>query len=204
MKVAFVAPFGLRQKTTVWARTLPLAQALREGGFEPTILIPPWDSPEDAGRCEVVGGVTLQHVRPTGGVPATVSRLLRAIAELSPDIVHIIKPRAHAGLVQWALWQQSHVRPGPLILLDADDWEQAWAPVNNYAPATARFLAWQEEWGLRHAHGITVASRWLEQRVASYAPQIPRLYLPNGVDLPPGTTRSSQSSNLAGGATPTV
>ena len=66
-----------------------------------------------------------------------------------------------------------------------DDWEQAWADINQYAWPVARFLAWQEEWGIRHADGITAASRWLESRAQSYAPTTPVHYLPNGVTLPP-------------------
>jgi glycosyltransferase involved in cell wall biosynthesis len=67
-------------------------------------------------------------------------------------------------------------------MLDVDDWEQAWAEINHYATPTARFLAWQEEWGIRHADAVTAASRWLEERVHAYDPGVPALYLPNGVD----------------------
>jgi glycosyltransferase involved in cell wall biosynthesis len=82
------------------------------------------------------------------------------------------------------LYRQSQIRnPKSKIFLDIDDWEQAWAPINSYPWPVARFLAWQEEWGIRHADGITAASRWLEARANQYAPQTPVLYLPNGVDL---------------------
>jgi glycosyltransferase involved in cell wall biosynthesis len=180
-RVVFVAPFGLGQKTTVWARTLPLARELAALGHLTHILIPPWDTPEDAGRTWDDAGVRLENVTLRGGIPATVGRMLGRIADLKPDIVHIVKPRAHAGLVQWRLWQK---RRRPLLMLDIDDWEQAWAPINGYNPALARFLAWQEEWGIRHADGITAASRWLEARAQHYASATPVRYLPNGVDLP--------------------
>ena len=75
----------------------------------------------------------------------------------------------------------------PAILLDIDDWEQAWGPINGYPATTARFLAWQEEWGIRHADGITAASRWLVERAKAYTPETPVLYLPNGVTLPVAT-----------------
>ena len=180
-RVVFVAPFGLGQKTTVWARTLPLARELVALGHSTHILIPPWDTPEDAGRTWDDAGVRLENVALRGGIPGTIGRMLGRIADLAPDIVHIVKPRAHAGLVQWRLWQK---RRRPLLVLDIDDWEQAWAPINGYNPTVARFLAWQEEWGIRHADGINAASRWLETRARNYAPATPKLYLPNGVDLP--------------------
>lgn len=191
MKVVFVAPFGLQKKTTVWARTLPLAQALRARGYEATILIPPWDSAEDSGSIYDEGGVRLVNLPLGGGTPGLAGRLWRQTLALQPDIVHIVKPRAHAGLVQWALWNSRSQRRRPLLLLDADDWEQAWAAVNPYSPAVARFLAWQEEWGLRHADGFTVASRWLQRRVQDYSPNCACLYLPNGVTLPATETQRS-------------
>ncbi|MCX6044663.1 MAG: glycosyltransferase family 4 protein [Chloroflexi bacterium] len=182
LRIAFVAPFGLGQKTTVWARTLPLARILASQGHKVTILIPPWDTPQDAGRRWMDGGVELINVALGGGTPLIVARLLRLIDTLQPDIVHIIKPRAHAGLVQWWLWQRRRVhKNGPRILLDIDDWEQSWSEINQYGRPLARFLAWQEEWGIRHTDGITAASRWLVERAQQYAPHTPVLYLPNGV-----------------------
>ena len=184
-RVCFVAPFGLRQKTTIWARTLPLARELVARGWAATILIPPWDSPQDSGRRWVEDGVELVNVALGGGTPAVVRRLLHEIDRIQPAIVHVVKPRAHAGLVQWWLWQRGRLGSSrPALVLDTDDWEQAWAPVNGYAPLLARFLAWQEEWGIRHADGITAASRWLVERAQAAAPRIPRRYLPNGVTPP--------------------
>lgn len=212
LRVLFVAPFGLKHKTTVWARTLPLAQALVAQGHSATILIPPWDSPEDAGTVETEGGVLMQQISLDGGLIASVRRLLQLIDQASPQIIHIVKPRAHAGLVQWWLWQR-RMKSGkqgqtkPKLILDEDDWEQAWNPVNRYNWFVGRFLVWQEEWGIRHADGITTASRWLETKVATSAPQIPRLYLPNGVNplptLPHEIHHNSLSSSLpANSSTP--
>ena len=186
MNIVYAAPFGLGQKTTVWARTLPLAQQMVARGHRAAIIIPPWDTPDDAGTQRTEGGVDLVNVTLGGGPALVTRRMLREIHARRPDIVHVVKPRAHAGLVQWWLWQQR--RPGrstPTLILDVDDWEQAWNAVNDYGPAMSRFLTWQEEWGIRHADGITAASRWLEARARSYAPATPVHYLPNGVTLPP-------------------
>lgn len=182
-RIAFIAPFGLGQKTTVWARTLPLAQFLVQQGHAVSVLIPPWDTPQDAGKVWTDQGVQVVNVALSGGIPATVGRLLRQLRLFQPQIVHIVKPRAHAGLVQWWLWQQRRLPfpTRPKLLLDVDDWEQAWAAINPYPPLVARFLAWQEEWGIRHADGVTAASHWLVDRVQNYAPATPVCYLPNGV-----------------------
>ncbi len=182
-RVCFVAPFGLGQKTTVWARTLPLARALAAYGWRPTILIPPWDTPQDAGRRWRDGGVEIVNIALTGGLLVQTQRLLYEISRIQPDIVHIVKPRAHAGLVQWRLWGKRRDKR-PALLLDADDWEQAWAPINCYPWPVARFLAWQEEWGIRHADGVTVASRWLAETIGQANPNAPLLWLPNGVEAP--------------------
>ncbi len=194
LRIAFVAPFGLGQKTTVWARTLPLARFLARQGHAVAVLIPPWDTPADAGKVWTDEDVQVVNVSLGGGIPLTVGRLLRRLDAFQPHVVHIVKPRAHAGLVQWFLWQRRHmIGSRPRLLLDVDDWEQAWAAINHYNPFVARFLAWQEEWGIRHADGITAASHWLVDRVQHYAPQTPVCYLPNGVVAPatsPGTVAS--------------
>ncbi len=183
LRIVFVAPFGLRHKSTVWARTLPMARELKRQGHHASILVPPWDSPQDSGVHIVRDGVDIVHVDIRGGVPAASARMVRSINSESPHIVHIVKPRAHAGIVQWLLWQARRASARPVrILLDIDDWEAPWAAINRYPRFQASFLSWQEEWGIRHADGISAASRWLYDRAASMAPSTPRLYLPNGID----------------------
>lgn len=200
LRITYVAPFGLGQKTTVWARTLPLARQVVARGHQATILIPPWDTPGDAGKIWVEDGVQVINTTLSGGLPLIMARLIGLVHQQQPQIVHIVKPRAHAGLAQWWLWQKQFVDAGvirrlslskppndpilqsPKIILDIDDWEQAWAAINPYPWPVARFLAWQEEWGMRHAHAITAASRWLVNRAQAYAPRTPVLYLPNGIE----------------------
>lgn len=196
MNIVYVAPFGLGEKTTVWARTLPMAGQAVAAGHRATIVTPPWDTSADSNTRSVRDEVTLIQVDVRGGLPLIWQRMVREVGNLKPDIVHIVKPRAYAGLVQWRLCQSRRMRrgSGPVILLDVDDWEQAWASINHYPPHMARFLTWQEEWGIRHADGITAASRWLVDRAKSYAPQTPRLYLPNGVALADNATEPGTSS----------
>lgn len=185
MRIVFVAPFGLGQKSTVWARVLPLAHELAKGGEQVFLLIPPWDTPEDSGKTWVEDGVTIRHVSLGGGTPLVLLRLIFAVYSLNPHIVHIVKPRAYAGLTQWLLWWTRRISGrGPAIYLDLDDWEQAWNEVSELGPLMSLFLAWQEEWGIRHADGITAASLWLNERAAAYNAHAPALYLPNGVNLP--------------------
>jgi glycosyltransferase involved in cell wall biosynthesis len=185
VRLVYIAPFGLRQKSTVWARILPLARRMAAQGAQVTILIPPWDSRQDANQRWMDEGVEIVNVRLDGGLPSTLSRLLRELALRKPSIVHIIKPRAYAGLVQYLLWQRRVAGlEGTPLLLDIDDWEQAWANVNNYARPLAHALAWQEEWGIRHTDGITAASHWLTTRASDYTQTTPILYLPNGVEIP--------------------
>ena len=182
MRITFVAPFGLSSKGTVRARTLPLARMLAERGHPVTLLIPPWDAPAEGGRSWEENGLRVVSVSVQGGLPWILARLWRGLGRSQPDIVHIVKPRAYAGLVQWLLWQRRRWRGrGVRIVLDVDDWEQAWEEVAGYPWLLARFLAWQEEWGIRHADAVTAASHWLADRVRADAPGTPVLYLPNGV-----------------------
>ena len=186
LRILFVAPFGLRQKATVWARILPLARFLADNDCFVTLLIPPWDSKEDAGQRWGDNGVEVIHVALAGGLPFITRRLLKEIDRQRPDIVHIIKPRAYAGIIQWLLWQRRKLgqKNGPHIVLDVDDWEQSWSAIAGYHPLVARFLEWQERWGFAHADAITAASGWLMHTAAGLAPETPSLYLPNGITPP--------------------
>ena len=105
-RVVFVAPFGLGQKTTVWARTLPMAQHLVRNGACVSILVPPWDTPGDAGIAYTCEGVQIENTQLRGGLMAVLRCLLRRVKELAPDILHVVKPIAYSGLVQWWLWQE--------------------------------------------------------------------------------------------------
>jgi glycosyltransferase involved in cell wall biosynthesis len=190
MNITFIAPFGLGQKTTVWARTLPLARHLVGRGYRVSVLIPPWDTPADAGRVWDDGGVRVVNVDLRGGLPLVTARLLAQIRAIQPDIVHIVKPRAYAGIVQWILWQRRRFGgTWPRLLLDVDDWEQSWSLIGGYATWTARFLDWQENWGITHADAVTAASRWLEETVQRLTPGTPVLYLPNGIAPPDPAVR---------------
>lgn len=194
LQIVFVAPFGLRHKTTVWARTLPLAEQLVARGHRVTLLIPPWDSPADAGASETRVGVRLEQVSLRGGALGTAWRMRNRCQELSPDVIHIVKPRAHAGLVQWFL--HHFPLPNSKVILDIDDWEVAWNAINNYGRLLGAFLAWQERWGICHAPAITAASRWLLARAGEMAPETPVLHLPNG--LAPLTHATPPSRRTAG------
>jgi hypothetical protein len=92
-RVCFVAPFGLGHKTTVWARTLPLARTLTHKGWSATILIPPWDTPGDSGRRWLDDGVSIVNVELSGGMFGVTFRLLHELSGTAPDIIHIVKPR---------------------------------------------------------------------------------------------------------------
>jgi hypothetical protein len=62
MRVVMVGPFGLRRKGTMNARALPVARAVAARGHAVTVLIPPWDSPSEAGRTWEEYGVRVVNV----------------------------------------------------------------------------------------------------------------------------------------------
>jgi glycosyltransferase involved in cell wall biosynthesis len=161
-------------------------------GHSVTVLMPPWDDPDRAGKVWEDEGVQVVNVNlPQGGLsrwPLFFYILLtrhlvgRALA-LQPDVVHMFKPKAYAGLTHWALWWFRRWRGLLLrLVVDADDWEQAWNEVLPYSPVQKKFFAWQEKWGLSHADTITVASRALEKLVVTQIGVDPArvYYLPNG------------------------
>jgi glycosyltransferase involved in cell wall biosynthesis len=195
MRIAFIAPFGLRPKGTVSARMLPLAHALAGRGHQVRVVVPPWDDPaalrsprtlvEQHGPSGAsVQLVTLQLPRKAPySIALTYGLVREALRPFSdgarPDAVHVFKPVGYSGLAGFAL---SAMRV-PWVL-DTDDWEGpgGWAGVNPYSRAQRLALTVQEATLPRLARAVTAASRALEARAWSYGlPRSTAFYLPNGV-----------------------
>jgi hypothetical protein len=84
------------------ARALPMARALAARGHRVTILLPPWQNVEDAGRRWGENGVTVENIplsRPLPGLfhVVTLLRLARRALGLQPDVVHLFKPKSTAA-----------------------------------------------------------------------------------------------------------
>jgi hypothetical protein len=136
MKIVFIGPFGLQPKTTMRVRALPLAKALAARGHTVTLLIPPWDDPDRSGQRWVEEGVAVVNVSlPGPGVarwPGLFHLLLARslVAQtlaLQPDVVHLFKPKAYAGLAHLMLWGLRRLKGLRVrLVVDTDDWEQAW------------------------------------------------------------------------------
>lgn len=184
-----VGPFGLHLKGTMRRRALPLAHALAEKGHRLTLLLPPWDSPQDAGRSWNDGAVRVVNLPlPPGGRTAQQAaltwRLALAVLDQSPDVVHLFKPKGCSGGAHLALWTWRRLgRCGARLVVDWDDWEGegGWNERAGY-PLWLRWLfARQERWGIRAADGVTVASRLLERRALALRRGRGGVhYLPNG------------------------
>ena len=209
MRIAMIGPFGLHPKSTMRSRALGLARPLVDRGHEVTLIMPPFHTPEEADRTWTEAGVTLRYVSLDGGLLGTTRAMIAETRALQPDIVHSFKPKAYSGLVAWWLWQFHRNEIG--LVTDTDDWE-GWGGWNDSAPYSAaqkRFFAWQERWGLTHAHAVTVASRTLEERTRALGMRPDRVtYLPNGpgIDLRPITPdeRAAVRATLGLGDRPTV
>jgi len=196
-----IGPFGLRPRGTMSVRALPLAQALVGRGHTVTLLLPPWQNPEDAGKSWDEGGVQIENVALPASMPGwfhwrlTAALVRRAVA-LKPDVVHAFKPKAYAGLAHLALRRRFPV------VVDTDDWEGygGWNDLNPYPALLKRFFAWQERWGLTRAATVTVASRALQTLVwAMGGPPERVFYVPNGC-IP----RSVAPRAAEGGERPTL
>lgn len=186
MNITFVAPFGLAPKGTTRWRVLPLARALAERGHSVRVLVPSWDSPQDAGRTWREGDATVVCVdfpARLGRIawPLLFARLTREVWRGAPDVVHVFKPIGFSGAVAEALLRR-RVGERPVIWADADDLEMAWADARPLWQRAA--IARQERWVLSLADGVTVASRALERLVGRRRRSAP-LYLPNTSALRP-------------------
>jgi glycosyltransferase involved in cell wall biosynthesis len=211
MNIVFIGPFGLQPKATMSSRAMPLAQALAARGHTVTVLIPPWDDPDRSGQVWSEDGVQVVNVSLPRGVfrlPMLFHLLLtrtlvaQALA-LQPEVIHFFKPKAYAGLAHLGLWGWRRLTGLPVqLVVDTDDWEQAWNEILPYSAGQKKFFAWQEKWGLRHADAVTVASRALESLVAAQiGGDTSRVsYVPNGCFVP----RHSDAEASAGTNAPTI
>lgn len=185
MKIVFIGPFGLRPKMTMQSRALPLAKALVRRGHQVSLLIPPWDDPKRAGQSWVEAGVQVVNLPLPAPIPGLFQlrlawNLVAGALALRPEVIHFFKPKAYAGLAHLILWWLRRVKGWPVrLVLDTDDWEQAWNERLAYPAWQKKLFAWQEVWGLRHADAVTVASRALEALAAAYRPA-GLFYVPNG------------------------
>ncbi len=187
MHIVMIGPFGLRPRSTMRVRALPLACALAARGHRLTLLLPPWQNPEDAGRTWTEEGVRVENVPLPSGPPGwfhlqLTAVLVRRAQAHRPDIIHLFKPKAYAGLAHLGLrrWAKRHHIP---LIVDSDDWEGpgGWNTLAPYPAPLRTFFTWQERWGLRHADALTLASRALQ--TLTWAMGIPphrTFYLPNG------------------------
>jgi glycosyltransferase involved in cell wall biosynthesis len=197
MRVALVAPFGLRPKGTTSARVVPIARVLAARGAAVRVVVPPWDDPERSGLRWLDDGVEIVHA-PVGrhplGAPAVLWQMLREVRRFAPDVVHCFKPIGYSGALAYILTASAGRHGTPLVVVDADDLEgpTGWSGRRRLGIAGAVRGA-QEAGTLRRAPLVTVASAWLRD----YAESLGRsadtvLYLPNGhdVSIPPPQGRN--------------
>lgn len=186
LRIAMLAPFGIRPKGTLSARMLPLAQALVRRGHNVAIAAPPVQNPADAGTCVVYSGVPVTHIAlPSLPGPAHVAQQVLALAQAAraerPDAVHLFKPKGYSGLA--ALLLRAWMPRTPLVV-DTDDWEGwgGWNDLLPYPRAAKQLFSWQERDLPHRAAAVTVVSRTLEAQVQGFGVLPERIfYLPNGM-----------------------
>jgi glycosyltransferase involved in cell wall biosynthesis len=203
MRIALLAPFGLRAKGTARARSLPLARALARRGHSVAVFIPPYDSVEDAGHRWRDGGVEVFNVSlPSGGQSAPWHwqlgwRLYAAAARWRPQVVHAFKPKGPSGLAASLFWTRRHGGL-PRLVIDSDDWEGpgGWNdnPAAGYSEGQKRFFTWQERYGFSHADAWTVTSACLRDRAVGLGARPQDIYvLHNGIELDESDAEASRN-----------
>ena len=185
--IVMLGSFGVWTRGTLQSRALPFARALTKmTGLRIAIITTPWDDPKQAGSTENVDDVLIYNTRSTSQAmfPVAVAEQLKLLRQLNPTLVHLMKPKAFAGLAGQLL-----TRTGgkPKLLVDYDDWEGdgGWNNRAGYAVAARRLFGFQERELLRRADGVTAASTLLAERASRMRIGCQKMgvtYLPNGLD----------------------
>ena len=200
-------------KSTMRLRALPLAKAMSAKGHQITVLLPPWDCPEDAGKSWTEDGVRIVNAELPRTLPGlfeimTTRHLVQLILSVQPDVVHAFKPKAYAGLTAMVLWVLRLMKLTDIrLVMDTDDWEGAggWNDIATYSTIQRYFFAWQERWGLTHCDAVTVASKALQTLVwAMGVPPNRVLHLPNGIPKSKLSHASYSPSNTESSGAGTV
>lgn len=188
LKICYVAPFGLITKGTTAARLLPIAQAMAERGHQVRVIVPPWDDPATSPDLQLTQPRSKIHDKlelvfvPVKYKPQPLTvplRMLEAILEFQPDVIHVFKPKAFSGLTAFLL----SLLKIPFVL-DTDDWEGrgGYNEISPYSLQQKLLFNWQEQDLPKRAAGVTVASRTLETQTWGFGINKDRsVYLPNGI-----------------------
>ncbi|MCL5026726.1 MAG: glycosyltransferase family 4 protein [Chloroflexi bacterium] len=213
VKVTMIGNFGLHSKGTMGVRALPMAKALVRRGHAVSMVLPPWDEPELAGRAINVDGVRVRGLdiktRPSGIEHAGVARaLLKAALDERAEVVHAFKPKAYAGVVSQLLWGMKRAGLFPArLIVDTDDWEGAggWNDLESFSSLQKQGVAWQERWCLRQCDAVTVASQTLRTLVWALGVAPGKVwYVPNGAVERPSAGGRDLRAELGLGAAPVV
>jgi len=182
VRIAQICGFGWQPKGTVRFRAFPLAAGLVAAGHEVTIFLTPYDNPQDSGREYTREGVRIVNVKlgkwPLARHACSCYRLCREAIHYDADVVHVFKPKGHAGAALTYLMATGHRH----VVLDCDDWEGwgGWNDVKKYPWIAKEYVDLQEKDLIRRAPCVTVASRTLQARATELRRSPDRvLYLPN-------------------------
>lgn len=203
LRIAMLAPFGIRPKGTLLARMLPLAQALTRQGHIIEIIAPSVLNPEDAGSFVEYDGVRIFHTQ-TSKLPSPlydvsqVIQLTQRTLAFKPDVVHIFKPKGYAGLSGLYL---KFLHPKLPLIIDTDDWE-GWGGWNDLLPYpwfAKQVFAWQERDLPRRANAVTVVSQTLETQIWGFGVDPKQVfYVPNGLANVSAYVEKSQARKTLG------
>jgi glycosyltransferase involved in cell wall biosynthesis len=165
MKIAFVGGFAFSPKGTIQSRAFPLAVELVHQGHEVDIFLPPYDNLKDSGKQWTQEGVRISNVTVSPSplsYPPALASLLRNVEAFGPDLVHIFKPKGFSGAAGTYLLLR---RKYPVVV-DCDDWEGwgGWNEGKSYPWLAKEYIDLQEQWMMRSAPALTVASRVLQER----------------------------------------
>jgi glycosyltransferase involved in cell wall biosynthesis len=194
-----VGPFALDPMGTVRVRMVPIAEALKSaGGYDPRIVLPPYDNPPHSGRLMQLKGVPISNIKmsrvPIFKYIINSLRLTLNTFSMRPSIVHVFKPKGYSGVVAMIciILKRLHLIGTPLVI-DTDDLEGLSGYGSYYRSSRTRsllmvlFFNFQERFIVRHANQLTVASRGLfDISSKDFGLDSRKIhYLPNGAEKDP-------------------
>jgi glycosyltransferase involved in cell wall biosynthesis len=195
-KVVMIGPYAIYPNGTVPLRMVPIAKALHSKGYSVSIILPPYDNIAESGREYTIGGVKICNVHIPKGFNVRTSPLtkhiwiandvVRKALKLEPELIHVFVPTGISGLSAMLLIMRKWFGFVKIpIVVDIDDWFGRGGYYDVFLEQKRgvryRLVERQQDWLLKRASAVTVASKTLQTLIWSLGVDRDRVfYVPNG------------------------
>jgi glycosyltransferase involved in cell wall biosynthesis len=183
MKITFLISGSVRSNFSY--RAIVFAKALHKLGYDISVIAPSADKYNNfvSEHIDSIDGVRVLQPfqfstkRPEINLVPYLFGALKMVLKEKPDLVYIYKPTP-VSVVGFAI----RLFRKPTIILDVDDLGSEVMRIEGHPWYQRKLVEWSENFGVKHADRIVVASSYLFQKYQKEFPNKPIHIIPNGIE----------------------